>query len=405
MIKAFVDIFKFILGGMTYTNCHISPAHFFKCFTQSAHLILFFIFFRRQAGYAVYNIASVEPRSYYRIIRIHIVNITCEDKLHRLFCQLTFKRKVFSAIFPSYRSCVLVAFITDKVLAYTCQRMIKYGRVLNFIVFTIPVIVITILIKSRQSFKILNPLGEDTSIMRTTVLPSMLEILTRNYNYRNKNVKLYEVGRIYQPGSGDGLANEAKVLSMGAYGEDMDFFAMKGHIEAVLKDLRASDVHCEPCTDNPSYHPGRCATVWCGDSCIGVFGQIHPLAGRNYGVDGELYCAELSFDALMAAKGADPEYVALPKFPSVTRDIAVVCEEAVTVGQLEKAIVKGSKGLLKEVKLFDIYRGKGVDEGKKSVAFSLTMRSDDQTLTDDHAEETVKAVLAALEKDFGAVMR
>ena len=257
----------------------------------------------------------------------------------------------------------------------------------------------------RQSFKILNPLGEDTSIMRTTVLPSMLEILTRNYNYRNKNVKLYEVGRIYLPGSGDGLANETKVLSMGAYGEDMDFFAMKGHIEAVLKDLRASDVHCEPCTDNPSYHPGRCATVWCGDSCIGVFGQIHPLVGRNYGVDGELYCAELSFDALMAAKGADPEYVALPKFPSVTRDIAVVCEEAVTVGQLEKAIVKGSKGLLKEVKLFDIYRGKGVDDGKKSVAFNLVFRADDRSLTGEEVEADVKKILAVLETDCGAVLR
>ena len=257
----------------------------------------------------------------------------------------------------------------------------------------------------RQSFKILNPLGEDTSIMRTTVLPSMLEILTRNYNYRNKNVKLYEVGRIYQPGNGDGLANETKVLSMGAYGEDMDFFAMKGHIEAVLKDLRASDVHCEPCTDNPSYHPGRCATVWCGDSCIGVFGQIHPLVGRNYGVDGELYCAELSFDALMAAKGADPEYVALPKFPSVTRDIAVVCEEAVTVGQLEKAIVKGSKGLLKEVKLFDIYRGKGVDDGKKSVAFNLVFRADDRSLTGEEVEADVKKILAVLETDCGAVLR
>ena len=257
----------------------------------------------------------------------------------------------------------------------------------------------------RQSFRILNPLGEDTSIMRTTILPSMLEILTRNYNYRNKNVKLYEVGRIYLPGSGDGLANEAKLLSMGAYGDDMDFFTMKGHIEAVLKNIRAKDIHCEPCTDNPSYHPGRCAAVWCGSQCIGVFGQIHPLVARNYGVDGEFYCAELSFDALMSAKGADPEYVALPKFPSVTRDIAVVCDEAVTVGQLEKAIVKGAKGLLKEVKLFDIYRGKGVDEGKKSVAFNLVLRADDRSLTGEEADNDVKNILAALEADCGAVLR
>ena len=257
----------------------------------------------------------------------------------------------------------------------------------------------------RQSFKILNPLGEDTSIMRTTVLPSMLEILTRNYNYRNKNVKLYEVGRIYQPGGEDGLANESKVLSMGAYGDDMDFFAMKGHIEAVLKNIRAKDVTFQPCTDNPSYHPGRCATVWVGGDCIGVFGQVHPLVSKNYGVDGQFYCAELSFDELMNAKGADPEYVALPKFPDLTRDIAVVCDEAVTVGQLEAAIKKGGKALLKGVALFDIYRGKGVAEGKKSVAFNLVLRADDRSLTGEEADADVKNILAALEADCGAVLR
>jgi len=257
----------------------------------------------------------------------------------------------------------------------------------------------------RESFKILNPLGEDTSIMRTTVLPSMLEILTRNYNYRNKNVKLYEVGRIYQPGGEDGLAVENKVLSMGAYGDDMDFFAMKGHIEAVLKNIRAKDVTFQPCTGNPSYHPGRCATVWVGSDCIGVFGQIHPLVAKNYGVDGQFYCAELDFDQLLCAKGADPEYTPLPKFPDVTRDIAVVCDEAVTVGQLEAAIKKGGKALLKGVTLFDIYRGKGVAEGKKSVAFNLILRADDRSLTGEEADADVKNILAALEADCGAVLR
>jgi len=257
----------------------------------------------------------------------------------------------------------------------------------------------------RQSFKILNPLGEDTSIMRTTVLPSMLEILTHNYNYRNKNVKLYEVGRIYLPGCGDGLADERKVLSMGAYGDDTDFFTMKGHIEAVLNNIRAKDVTFEPCTDNPSYHPGRCASVYVGENCIGVFGQIHPLVAKNYGVDGQFYCAELSFDGLMAAKGVDPEYTPLPKFPDLTRDIAVVCAEEVTVGQLEKAIRKGGKALLKSVTLFDIYRGKGVDEGKKSVAFNLILRADDRSLTGEEADAEVKKILTALESDCGAVLR
>jgi len=257
----------------------------------------------------------------------------------------------------------------------------------------------------RESFKILNPLGEDTSIMRTTVLPSMLEILTRNYNYRNKTAKLYEVGRIYLSGGDDGLAVENKVLSMGAYGPDMDFFTLKGSVEAIMKSIRADDVTFEPCTGNPSYHPGRCAEVYAGARRIGVFGQVHPIVAQNYGVDAELYCAELDFGQLMCAKGADPEYVALPKFPAVTRDIAVVCEEAVTVGQLEAAIKKGAKGLLKSVALFDIYRGKGVDEGKKSVAFALTLRADDRSLTGEEAEAEVKRILASLERECNAVLR
>ncbi|MGN0967919.1 MAG: phenylalanine--tRNA ligase subunit beta, partial [Oscillospiraceae bacterium] len=257
----------------------------------------------------------------------------------------------------------------------------------------------------RKSFKILNPLGEDTSIMRTTVLPSMLEILTRNWNYRNKAAKLYEIGKIYLPGGEDGLAIESKLLSIGAYGSDMDFFALKGVIESILQDIRAKDVRFEACSDNPSYHPGRCATVWSGSECIGVFGQIHPLVARNYDVDCEFFCAELSFDALMAAQGADPEYVPLPKFPAVTRDIAVVCDEAVTVGALEDCIRRGAKGLLKEVSLFDIYRGKGVDEGKKSVAFNLVLRSDERSLTAEEADEDVKSILALLESELGAVLR
>ena len=260
----------------------------------------------------------------------------------------------------------------------------------------------------RKSFKILNPLGEDTSIMRTTTLPSMLEILTRNYNYRNKAANLYEIGRIYQMGGENGLANEAKYLTLGSYGPDMDFYAMKGVIEALLGEIRAKDVHFEGPTGAPSdlsYHPGRCATVWSGSDCIGIFGQIHPLVAQNYGVDTELYCAELSLDELMLAKGDDPTYTPLPKFPAVTRDIAVVCDEAVTVGALEECIRKGAKGLLKDVALFDIYRGKGVDEGKKSVAFNLTLRADDRSLTSEEADADVKNVLDLLASELNAVLR
>ena len=186
----------------------------------------------------------------------------------------------------------------------------------------------------------------------------------------------------------------------------MDFFALKGAVEAILKDLRAEDVRFQvPSVPNPSYHPGRVADVYVGGQYIGVLGQVHPLVARNYGVDAAFYCAELALNALMAAKGADPEYVPLPKFPAVTRDIAVVCDEAVTVGQLENAIRKGAKGLLKDVTLFDIYRGKGIPEGKKSVAFSLVLRADDRSLTAEEADADVKSILETLEKELGAVLR
>ena len=256
----------------------------------------------------------------------------------------------------------------------------------------------------RNSMKIMNPLGEDTSIMRTTVLPSMLEILTRNYNFRNKSARLYELGRTYFQRE-DGMADEPKVLSVGGYGNGMDFFVLKGAVQSILDSIRISDAAYEAVLDNPSYHPGRCARILVDGREVGVFGQIHPLVAQNYGVDAELYCAELSFDALCAAKGADPQYVPLPKFPAVTRDIAVVCGEEVTVGALESAIKEGAHGLLKEVKLFDIYRGKGVAEGKKSVAFNLVLRADDRSLTAEEADNDVKAILETLEAKCGAVLR
>ena len=256
----------------------------------------------------------------------------------------------------------------------------------------------------RKSLRICNPLGEDTSIMRTTVLPSMLEILTRNYNFRNKSAYLYELGRTYFEKE-DGMADEPKILSLGLYGPDESFFTLKGAVETILDSIRAEDVTFQAENENPSYHPGRCARVYANGQELGVLGQIHPLVAANYGVDTELFCAELRFDALFAARGADPEYVPLPKFPAVTRDIAVLVDTAITVGQLEACIQSAAKGLLRDVTLFDIYNGANLPAGKKSVAFNLVLRADDRSLTAQEADDEVKLILAALEKDFGAVLR
>lgn len=256
----------------------------------------------------------------------------------------------------------------------------------------------------RKSMKIMNPLGEDTSIMRTTVMPSMLEILTRNYNYRNKEAHLYELGRTYFERE-DGMADEPKHLSLGVYGPEESFFTLKGAVETILDSIRAEDVTYVAEKSDPSYHPGRCAKVYVKGQEVGTLGQIHPLVAANYGVDAELYYADLKFDALFASRGADPEYQPLPKFPAVTRDIAVLVDKAVTVGAMESSIQAAAKGLLKDVTLFDIYEGAKLPIGKKSVAFNLVLRADDRSLTAQEADDEVNLVLERLKKDFGAMLR
>lgn len=256
----------------------------------------------------------------------------------------------------------------------------------------------------RKSMKIMNPLGEDTSIMRTTVMPSMLEILTRNYNYRNKEAHLYELGRTYFERE-DGMADEPKHLSLGVYGPEESFFTLKGAVETILDSIRAEDVTYVSEKSDPSYHPGRCAKVYVNGQEVGTLGQIHPLVAANYGVDAELYYADLKFDALFASRGADPEYQPLPKFPAVTRDIAVLVDKAVTVGAMESSIQAAAKGLLKDVTLFDIYEGAKLPTGKKSVAFNLVLRADDRSLTAQEADDEVNLVLERLKKDFDAMLR
>ena len=257
----------------------------------------------------------------------------------------------------------------------------------------------------RDNYRILNPLGEDTSVMRTTALPSMLGVLSTNLSRRNMEAKLYEMATVYKRQPGKVLADERTVLTLGAYGGNVDFFALKGAVEALLCAARTPDVRFTADTETAAFHPGRCAAVWSGDTRLGTLGQIHPDVCAAYGLDGATYCAEIDVVLLHDLEGAEPVYTPLPRFPAITRDIAVVCDAAVPVGELTECIRKAEKNVLRGVKLFDVYTGVGIPEGKKSVAFSLTLRSDDGTLTDDHAEEAVRAVLDALRENFGAVIR
>ena len=257
----------------------------------------------------------------------------------------------------------------------------------------------------RNAMRIQNPLGEDASIMRTVALPSMLAILARNNAYHNDAVKLYELAKVYLPKPGQILPDEPKHLVLGTYGEHEDFFKMKGEIEAFLRGMNVPEARYTAEKHDPTFHPGRCARVSVGGVDLGCFGQIHPLVARSYGIDGEIFAAELNFTALLSLQLPEKTYTPLPKYPAVTRDIAVVCDEAVTVAALSDCIRAAGGKLLRSVELFDIYRGKGIASGSKSAAFRLTLRADDRTLTDADSDGVVSAVLAALGKELNAKLR
>ena len=257
----------------------------------------------------------------------------------------------------------------------------------------------------RRCMRIQNPLGEDTSVMRTIALPSMLEILARNNAYHNKAVKLYEIAKVYLPTEGQMLPQEPKKLVLGTYGSGETFFTLKGELEAIFAGLRIRKAEYAAEKQNPSYHPGRCASITVDGVCVGVMGQVHPLVVKNYGMDCEVYCAELNLSALLELRLPEPTYTPLPKYPAVMRDLALVCDEEVTVAQAEDVITGAAGKLLRSVKLFDIYRGTGVPEGKKSMAFSLELRSDERTLTDADSEGVMSKVLASLKEKLNAVLR
>ena len=257
----------------------------------------------------------------------------------------------------------------------------------------------------RNAMKIQNPLGEDTSIMRTIALPSMLDILARNSAYHNKSAKLYEMAKIYLPVEGQTLPQEPKMLVLGSYGASETFFTLKGELEAIFKGLRIQKATYTAVKDNPSYHPGRCAKVTVGGEDVGYIGQIHPLVAQNYDIDGEVYCAEINFTKLFDLRLPEATYTPLPKYPTVNRDLSILCDEAVTVADAVDVITASAGKLLRDVKLFDIYRGIGIPEGKKSMAFSLELRADDRTLTDSDSETVMSKVLSALSEKLGASLR
>lgn len=257
----------------------------------------------------------------------------------------------------------------------------------------------------RNTVKIKNPLGEDTSVMRTSTIPSMLDILSRNYNYRNASARLFEQGKIFLPKEGEKLPDEPVVVTLGMYGADEDFFTLKGTVEELLGQLHINNASFTAVKDNPTYHPGRAAKVTANGTELGIIGQIHPSVSKKYGIDVPCYAAELSFDALKAAIDYDIKYSPLPKFPAVTRDIAMLVDRETPVAEIEAVIRKSAGKLLEDIKLFDVYEGEQIPEGKKSVAYSAVFRAADRSLTGDEVQEVFDKVLKNLASELDAQLR
>mgnify|MGYP002638285470 CR=1 FL=1 len=256
----------------------------------------------------------------------------------------------------------------------------------------------------RNSVTILNPLGEDTSIMRTTVLPSMLEVLARNYNHKNNSACLYEIGTVYEPTEAGKLPVERQKAVIGMYGDGADYYALKGIAEKLLEVLNTAEYDIVPVSDAPTFHPGRTAQFRIGDKVLATLGEVHPEAAENYGIGERVYIAEIDVETAFENRRAARTHKPLPKFPAVTRDLAFVCDRDIPVLTLQKEISNAVGKTLERVKLFDVYEGEQIESGKKSVAFNIQMRSADKTLTDEEADAAVKRVLKSLSK-LGITLR
>ncbi len=256
----------------------------------------------------------------------------------------------------------------------------------------------------RNAVKITNPLGEDTSLMRTNTLSSMLDTLARNYNHRNSEAKLFEIGKRFIPTTSGNLPVETEIITLGMYG-DVDFFDLKGICENMFENMYVNDVEFTAKSDNPTFHSGRTAKITAEGEEIGIIGQIHPLVARAYGIGTDCYAAMIELDKMLSHTHEDVKYTALPKFPAVTRDIAVLVDKDVPVAEIRKIIIKSSKKLLEETELFDVYEGERIPEGKKSVAYNIKFRAADRSLTNDEINVVFDKIVRNLETELNAQLR
>lgn len=257
----------------------------------------------------------------------------------------------------------------------------------------------------RNVVKIKNPLGEDYSVMRTSTLPSMMESLGRNYSRNNSYVRLFEMGKVYIKNEEENkLPTEKNILTIGMYG-DCDYLDLKGAVENIVEGLGIKNSKYERESENVSYHPGKTAKLVIGKNVVGTLGEVHLAVSENYGLDVPCFVAELNLDSLYESSNMDKKYKPLPKFPAVTRDIALLVEDAVLVQEIDETIRKAGGNLVEKVELFDIYKGKQIPEGKKSIAYAIAYRDENKTLKDEDVNKVHEKILRSLEYKLGATLR
>ena len=272
--------------------------------------------------------------------------------------------------------------------------------------------------KLRDVMKITNPLGEDFSIMRTTTLNGILTSLSTNFNRRNAEAALYEIGKIYikpevvaAPSTDpkllgeNELPQEIKKLTIGQYGKNVDFFTMKGMVETLMEALHVEKFEFTRNSELEYMHPGRTANLIVNGKEAGFFGAIHPQVAKNYEIDTDVYMAELDLAAILAGVNQAVSFKPLPKYPATTRDIAMLVTSETLVGDLEKVIKQRGGKILESVELFDVYQGEQIEKGMKSVAYKLIFRDANRTLEDEDVQKVMKKILNGLEMNCGAKLR
>ena len=266
----------------------------------------------------------------------------------------------------------------------------------------------------RNAVVVSNPLGEDKSIMRTTTIPDMLSVMSRNYNRRIEAARFFELSHTYSrneprvslvPDIDErGLPKEIETLTLGMYGA-VDFYNIKGVAEGLMRQLKIRNYSFEQDSTQPTFHPGRTAALLINGERAGVIGEIHPDVLERFEIETKAYVAVIEVEKLILASGEKIQYKALPKYPAVMRDIAMIIKDGIPVKQIEEVIRKKSGTILEELKLFDVYKGKQVPEGMKSVAYSITFRAEDKTLTDEEVNAAMDKIIKGLKTELEAQLR